>query len=102
MCLDTGSRQVSVEILDPFRREDPEGIAGEEGGRRDVRAAMPGKVVSVKVKVGDEVSRNQGLLVLEAMKMENEVPAPRKGRVARIGVSPGQAVEAGALLVELE
>jgi biotin carboxyl carrier protein len=102
MCLDTGNRQVSIEILDPLRREDGEGIAGEERGRRDVRAAMPGKVVTVKVKVGDEVARNQGLLVLEAMKMENEVPAPRSGRVVKVSVSAGQAVEAGALLVELE
>jgi biotin carboxyl carrier protein len=100
--LDTGNRQVSVEILDPLRREDREAVVGEEGGRRDVRAAMPGKVVTVKVKVGDEVARNQGLLVLEAMKMENEVPAPRSGRVVKLGVSAGQAVEAGALLVELE
>lgn len=100
--LDTGNRQVSLEILDPLRREDEEGVAGEEGGRRDVRAAMPGKVVTVKVKVGDAVVRNQGLLVLEAMKMENEVPAPRSGRVVKLGVSVGQAVETGALLVELE
>jgi acetyl/propionyl-CoA carboxylase alpha subunit len=102
MCLDLGNRQVSVEILDPFRSEVGQGLVGEESGRRDVRAAMPGKVVTVKVRVGDEVIRGQGLLVLEAMKMENEVPAPRTGRVARVEVSAGQAVEAGALLVELE
>jgi len=102
LLLDLGSRQVAVEILDPLR-PSADGMGEEEGtGRREVRAAMPGKVVTVKVKVGEGVVRGQGLMILEAMKMENEVPSPRSGRVVALGVSPGQTVETGALLAAVE
>jgi biotin carboxyl carrier protein len=63
---------------------------------------MPGKIVEVLVAVDDEVAKEQGLLVIEAMKMENEVRSPASGRVKEILVTPGQAVETGALLVRLE
>jgi biotin carboxyl carrier protein len=67
-----------------------------------VRAAMPGLVVSVAVAAGDAVAAGQLLLVLEAMKMQNPVCAPRNGRVARVLVAAGVQVEGGAALVELE
>jgi biotin carboxyl carrier protein len=67
-------------------------------GDREVRAAMPGKVVTVLVEVGATVEQGQGLLVIEAMKMENEVPAPRAGTVKELRVQPGQTVESGELL----
>jgi len=102
LLLDLGSHQVAVEILDPLRTRVTEGVVGEPRGRREVRAAMPGKVVAVRVNVGDEVARGQALLVLEAMKMENEVPAPRAGRVVSVGVAPGHTVETGALLAAIE
>src|SRR5207302_65535 len=70
--------------------------------RREVRAAMPGKVVAVLIEAGAAVTRGQGLLVIEAMKMENEVVAPRDGTVQEIRVQPGQAVEAGELLAVVE
>ena len=82
-----------------LRRRD-RSTAGD--GARDVRAAMPGKVVTVLVEAGANVERGQGLVVLEAMKMENEIGAPRTGPVAEVCVRPGQAVEAGELLVRLE
>jgi biotin carboxyl carrier protein len=56
----------------------------------------------VLVAVGDEVEKDQGLLVIEAMKMENEIRAPAAGKVKEIRVAPGQAVESGELLIELE
>ena len=100
--LDLGSRQVALEILDPLRPEkDLERISGGDG-KREIRAAMPGKVVAVKVKPGEEVTKGQGMIVLEAMKMENEVQAPRSGRVIRVGVTPGETVETGSLLVSME
>jgi biotin carboxyl carrier protein len=76
--------------------------AGGGAGGPEVRAAMPGKVVAVLVSVGATVERGQGLLVIEAMKMENEIGAPRSGRVAEIRVQPGQAVEAGETLAVIE
>ena len=100
--LDFGTRQVAIEILDPLRAGSDPSAEGETSGKAEVRAAMPGKVVSVKVKVGDSVSRGQGLLVLEAMKMENEVPAPRAGTMTAIEVAAGQTVETGALLATVE
>jgi biotin carboxyl carrier protein len=67
-----------------------------------VAAPMPGRVVRVLVKPGDEVAPRQGLVVVEAMKMENELAAPRAGRVAEVLVVEGQSVDAGRLLVRLE
>ena len=63
---------------------------------------MPGKVVRVLVAPGHEVRAGQGLVVMEAMKMENELRAPRAGRVSEIHVAERQAVETGALLLVLE
>lgn len=71
-------------------------------GRQRVNAYMPGRVVAVLVEVGQEVEAGQGLVVLEAMKMENEIQAESSGTVARIRVQPGDAVEGGAVLVEIE
>jgi biotin carboxyl carrier protein len=67
-----------------------------------MRAPMPGRVVKLLARVGDEVKAGRGLLVVEAMKMENELRAPRDGRVHEIRVSEGAAVEAGQDLFVLE
>ena len=71
-------------------------------GRQQVLAPMPGKVVKLLVKAGDEVKARQGLVVVEAMKMENELRSPKDGRVTEIAVSEGTSVEAGRLLVVVE
>ena len=71
-------------------------------GPAPVRAPMPGLIVRVNVKVGDEVQAGQGLVVMEAMKMENELRATAAGTVRSVEVSPGTAVEKGALLMALE
>ena len=63
---------------------------------------MPGKVVRILVAPGDAVEPRQGLVVIEAMKMENELRAARAGRVMTVRVVQGQSVEAGALLVSVE
>ncbi len=65
-------------------------------------APMPGVITKVMVVVGDEVSKGQPLVALEAMKMEHLIRAPVPGRVKRVDASPGQMVQAGATLVELE
>ena len=63
---------------------------------------MPGKIVRVLVAAGQQVQAGEGLLVMEAMKMENELKAPRAGRVREVQVGERQAVETGALLLVLE
>ena len=90
-----------LRLLDERAARRRERGAGGDGAR-EVRAAMPGKVVAVLVEVDATVERGQGLLVLEAMKMENEIAAPRSGKIAEIKVKPGQAVEAGELLAVVE
>jgi biotin carboxyl carrier protein len=76
------------------------GFAAE--GKQLLTAPMPGKVVKLLAKVGDEVQAGQGLVVVEAMKMENELKATRAGRVTEIHVQEGQAVENNAKLVAVE
>lgn len=75
--------------------------AAAHHGPTDVRAIIPGRVVSVAVAVGDGVAAGQRLLSVEAMKMENELRAPRAGTVERIAVASGQTVELGDTLVVL-
>ncbi len=74
----------------------------EGNGPAEVRAIIPGAVISVAVAAGDEVTAGQELLVVEAMKMQNELRAPRAGRIARVAVAPGQKIELGDVLVVLE
>ncbi len=71
-------------------------------GPQSVVAPMPGKVVRVLVAVGDTVAANQGVVVVEAMKMENELRAPRDGRVSEVHVEAGASVESGRLMVVIE
>jgi acetyl/propionyl-CoA carboxylase alpha subunit len=68
----------------------------------EVRAIIPGRVVAVAVTLGEAVAEGQAVVVLEAMKMQNEIRAPRSGTIARIAVEPGATAEAGDLLVEIE
>jgi biotin carboxyl carrier protein len=72
------------------------------GGPVDIKATLPGLVVAVQTSEGSEVEEGAPLLILEAMKMQNEVRAPRAGRVASIAVAAGQPVPTGALLIRLE
>lgn len=82
------------------RRGKDASVAGS--GPQRVLAPMPGKVVRVLVQPGDEVKAKQGLVVVEAMKMENELKAARAGRVRDVLVSEGRSVDAGAVLVLVE
>jgi biotin carboxyl carrier protein len=72
------------------------------GGPTEVRAIIPGRIVSVSVVPGDRVDAGQQLLVVEAMKMQNELRAPRIGVVSRVAVGAGETVEVGDLLLALE
>lgn len=81
---------------------EAEVAASARGGPVDVAATLPGLVVAVAVAEGEAVSEGQPLLTIEAMKMQNEVRAPRAGRVVRLAVAPGTAVATGTLLLRLE
>jgi biotin carboxyl carrier protein len=96
-----GNDTVRLEMHDPLAmRRAASGDAAAASG--NVRALMPGRVVRVMVKPGDAVSPGQGLLILEAMKMENEITASREGVVSAVLVEPGQTVEGGADLMVIE
>ena len=71
-------------------------------GKQIITAPMPGKIVKVLVQVGDEVKEGQGLVVVEAMKMENELKSPKAGRVAELFAKEGSTVENNAKLVVVE
>lgn len=71
-------------------------------GEQAVVAPMPGRVVRVLIAPGDQVAAGQGVVVVEAMKMENELCAPKGGRVKNVSVAPGTSVEAGRVLVVIE
>jgi pyruvate carboxylase subunit B len=76
--------------------------AGEETAEKSVTAPMPGLVVRVEVEPGERVAAGQGVVIVEAMKMENELKAPADGVVASVAVQAGQTVEKGAVLLTLE
>ena len=75
--------------------------ASGSAGSVKVEAPMPGNVLKVNVKVGDTVAEGQAVVVLEAMKMDNDIAAPAAGTVASINVSVGDTVDTGALLITL-
>jgi len=91
-----GAYEQVVELTDPGRRARGALTAGD--GPQEIAAVMPGKVVRLLVSPGDEVQEGQGVVVVEAMKMENEIGAPKAGTVVSIDVETGQAVETGTRL----
>ena len=96
--------RLEVEALDERSRAIRELAAATTGpsGPAPLVAPMPGMIVRVNANEGDAVQAGQGLVVMEAMKMENELRAAASGTVKRVHVSPGTAVEKGALLLEME
>ena len=94
--------QVAAPVAAPAPAVAPAPAAKSAGaGSIKVASPMPGKILDVKTKVGDAVKKGQVLLILEAMKMENEVVAPEDGTVASVDVAVGAMVEAGDTLASL-
>ncbi|HJU29299.1 MAG TPA: biotin/lipoyl-containing protein, partial [Candidatus Binataceae bacterium] len=93
-----------VTLVDTARRarRSTSSTRSHPGGRVEMKAMMPGRVVNVLVKPGDEVAERQGIVVVEAMKMENELKTPKAGKVIEVKVAAGQTVEKGELLVVIE
>jgi len=96
-----GEHRFLFEIDDPRQWKRSGGAAGAHG-RASIVAPMPGKVVRVLVAIDDQVVAGQGIVVVEAMKMQNELKAPRDGRVTAILVAEHDGVNAGAVLAVIE
>lgn len=101
--LGVGAERFTADAVDERTRAIREMTGGAaDTADKTVLAPMPGLVVKVEVEVGQAVKAGQGVIVVEAMKMENELKAPSDGVVASIAVKPGQTVDKGATLLVLE
>jgi biotin carboxyl carrier protein len=97
-----GSERFLAEVRDPRSLRSRRAAAGHEAGPAKILAPMPGKIVRIIASEGDEVEAGQGLVVVEAMKMQNEIKATKKGKVTKIAVKENSAVNAGDLLCIVE
>jgi biotin carboxyl carrier protein len=96
-------RNYRVHLVDERRLRVGGAQSGLElQGRQNVSVPMPGKIIAVLVSEGDTVEKGQGLVIVEAMKMENEVRSPIGGEVKEIKIKPGDTVEGGAVLIVVE
>jgi biotin carboxyl carrier protein len=97
-----GGAAYELSVLDEVRARTrrPERAAAA-GGAAALRAPMPGLIVEIKAAVGDRLAAGQPLVVMEAMKMQNELASPGEGVVEQLHVSPGQTVESGQILITL-
>jgi biotin carboxyl carrier protein len=96
-----GSERFAAEVRDP-RSLHSRARAADDQGPKKLTAPMPGKVVRVLVREGDEVNPGSGVAVVEAMKMQNEIKSPKKGTIQKVLVSEGAAVNAGDVLAIVE
>jgi len=96
-----GSRRFAPEVRDPRSLRSRSHAADEQGPRR-LTAPMPGKVVRILLEPGAEVEAGVGVVVVEAMKMQNEVKSPKKGTIQKILVAEGAAVSTGDVLAIVE
>ncbi|HEX5875723.1 MAG TPA: biotin/lipoyl-containing protein [Pyrinomonadaceae bacterium] len=95
-------RNYPVTIVDPKRLRSGQNSDRHHHGAAEIVAPMPGKVVRVQIEAGAEVEKGTGLVVVEAMKMQNEMKSPRSGVVVSINVKPGDTVNAGDVLAVVE
>ncbi len=96
--LQTGAQEFTAEVIDPRIWSGRRHGQVEAEGRQQIVAPMPGKVVRLLVKEGEHVEAGQGLFVVEAMKMQNEIRSPKSGTVERLLAKEGQPVNAGEIL----
>lgn len=96
-----GSQRFAADVRDPRSLRSRTQTADDHGPKK-LTAPMPGKVVRVLVQEGDDVEAGAGVVVVEAMKMQNEIKSPKKGKVQKILAAPGAAVNAGDVLAVVE
>ena len=92
----------AVTLADPKRLRGTQTVGGHAHGTSEIVAPMPGKVVRVLVEVGTEVEAGVGIVVVEAMKMQNEMKSPKAGKVTSVNVREGATVNAGDVLAVVE
>jgi biotin carboxyl carrier protein len=97
-----GSSRFAVELRDPRSLQSRQKTAGDEKGPKKILAPMPGRVVRLLVEENSDIEAGQGILVVEAMKMQNEIKSPKKGIVKKISTTPGAAVNPGDILAIVE
>jgi len=97
-----GAREYGVRLTDPKHLRGAGAAGGEQGGRAQIKAPMPGKVVRVLVEAGQAVEAGQPVVVVEAMKMQNELKSPKSGTVAELRAAAGSTVNSGDVLVVVE
>lgn len=102
LSLQTAHREFLAEVLDSRAWRGRRHGALEAEGRQQILAPMPGKIVRVLVQAGEKVELGQGLLVVEAMKMQNEIRSPKSGVLERLMVKEGQPVNAGEVLAWID
>ena len=102
LTLQTGHQEFTVEVIDPRSWRGRRHGVLEAEGRQQILAPMPGKIVRVLVQAGEKVEAGQGLLVVEAMKMQNEIRSPKSGIVERVLAKEGQPVNAGEVLAWID
>ena len=94
--------EYQVSITDPKRLHGARGGHSHDRGTVEIKTAMPGKVVRLLALAGDEVKKGDGVIVVEAMKMQNEMKSPKAGRVVEVKTKPDATVAAGEVLVVIE
>ncbi len=97
-----GEHEFEVEIADPKRLRGSGSGGDAHDGAAEIKTAMPGKVVRILKAAGDAVEKGEGVIVVEAMKMQNEMKSPKDGNVAKINAAEGDTVAAGDVLVVIE
>ncbi len=97
-----GGRDLEVTITDPKRLRGSASGGAHDHGHAEIKTAMPGKVVRILRKVGDHVTKGEGVIVVEAMKMQNEMKSPRDGTIGEVRVTEGDTVGAGDVLVVID
>ena len=95
-------RNYDVAIIDPKRLRSGQSSAAHHAGAAEIVSPMPGKIVRVLVKTGANVEAGEGIIVVEAMKMQNEMKAPKAGVVVSINAAEGATVSAGDVLAVIE
>jgi biotin carboxyl carrier protein len=102
LTVQTAQQEFTATVTDPRAWRGRRHSALEAEGRQQVLAPMPGKIVRVLVQAGEKVESGQGILVVEAMKMQNEIRSPKNGTVERVLVKEGQPVNAGEVLAWID
>ena len=97
-----GSARYAIDVQDPRSLRTRRAAGESEAGPQKITAPMPGKIVRISVAVGDEVKAGQGVIVMEAMKMQNEMKSPKDGKVRKILATEGATVNPGDTLAVIE